>query len=59
VVAGDDPVVETDGRVRDLEFVTAGPGEAFQVVTQVVTEQPRGAALKRRQARNGLGPATG
>ena len=51
VIKGDDPIVEADRKVRDLKVISARPGQPFQVVAQVVTEQPGRAALEWRQAR--------
>src|SRR5262249_56053139 len=54
VAEGDHPAVEPDGEVGDRELVVARPGQPFEVVAQVIAEQPRGAPLERRQPRDRL-----
>ena len=52
VVKRDYPVIKADGQVRRLELVAPRPRQALDVMAQVVAEQPRRPALKRRQAAN-------
>src|ERR1700732_656507 len=49
------PVVESDGHIRDREIVVTRPRQAFQIMAQIISEQPGGTALERRQTRNAGG----
>ena len=54
VIEGDHPIVEADRQVRRLELIAARLRQAFDVMAQVIAEQTRCPALKRRQTRDGL-----
>src|SRR5262249_33992699 len=59
MVEGDHPIVDADGQVGHLEFVEPRAGQALEMVTEIVAEQPRGAALERRRPGDWFTPKAG
>src|SRR5262249_54637305 len=56
VIECDYPVVKADGEIWDFKLVKPRPGQALQVVAQIVAKEPSRAALKGRQIGNGFRP---
>ena len=50
VVPRDDPVVKTDGQIRELKLVNGCSRNSLKSPAKLVGEQSRGASLERRQA---------
>ena len=48
MIKSDDPIVNAHGEIRDREIVIHRPRQPLEMMTQVVAEEPRRSALKRR-----------